>query len=231
MYAANTIADPWLPHKQQLIRLRRCPRCAEQVPASSLLKAEPCPRCANALRLDDADHVAQLVHTLRTDWREQRNVVFVAVAVAFFFAGMIPLLPGLVSAVALIAINVRLIRQPTRWLPSGVRTTVRLLIGLWMVALTTVSMLFSLVSSMLVFLLGIGAVLSSAAGVLVTMAYAEGALWLVERSIAWSAEMSPGATRASMYVPFALILLVALFVGASLGLVWGWLLPLVGGLG
>ena len=220
-------ADPLLPHKQRLLQRRRCPHCAEPVKPMALLRADPCPSCGRPLGLEE-DHVQGLLMALRERWSRYRAIVYGAVLVGFFFAGLIPLLPALLSAVSLPIANLVLIRQPSRWLPIGVRATTRLLILMWLLFLVTVSMAANAVAALLLMFFGLGAFVSSITGLLTTMLYIEGSLWLIERAVRLSADLSPTAMRASLLVPIGAMTMLGATAGATLWLSWAAVAPLLG---
>ncbi len=201
--------------------------CAEPVTATALLRGEACSSCQRPLRIQgEQDHVKGLLTALRSQWRDQRMMVYGVVGVAFFMAGWFPLVPGLLSAVGMAAANVLLIRRPTRWLPAGIRTTTRLLIVLWGLTLVLVNLAISVFAWIVP---GLGAFVASVAGLVTSALYIEGALWAVERAVERSARMSPGAVRLAMLIPFGILGTLIVAVGTVLTAAWVVMAPMLGG--
>lgn len=184
--------DPWLEHKQLLLSRRRCPHCAELVPASRILRGVACPRCDAPLQLWGAeDRAAQVLDAIRAGWRSARYAVYAAVLMASFLSGWIPLLASLVTAGAMLTANLMLLRRPLRWLPPVQRAVTRFASRLWFVMLVLGSMAVNTLAAPLIAAWGIGAVASGITGAVSTWLYVEGSLWLIERGVARAAEERP----------------------------------------
>ncbi len=186
------MADPWLVHRQALLQRRRCPHCAERVPARTLLRGGTCPQCGSLLRLPgSADHAAEVLSAIKAGWRKARLPVYAGVLASTFLAGWVPLLSTVVTAAAMVTANVLLVRRPLRWLPPVQRMVTRASSRIWLVVLTLVSLALNTVAAPLIAAMGAGAVLSAMAGLGATFLYIEGSLAMIERGVARAARPSP----------------------------------------
>ena len=185
----------------------------------TIVQGAACPKCAGPLSIDGSeDHARDVLGTIREGWQRTRIPVYGAVLVATFIAGWIPLLGTLVTAVAMVAANLWLIRRPLRWLPTGRRILTRLFVRLWLLFLVLWALLLNVVAIPLIAAMGIGAALTAAVGVATTFLYVEGALMLVEQGVKDAAD----PTRTGLVGPGTVIGAGVLATVAS-GAVFVWL--------
>lgn len=171
-------------HRQRLLQRRRCPHCAERVPARAILRGEACSKCGQPLTLaNSGDHAQDVLDAVREGWNQARVPVYAAVLIAAFLAGWVPWLGTAVTAVAMVLANVLLIRRPLQWLAHGRRMATRFLLRLWLVALVLASLALNTLAAPLIAAFGAGAVIAGFVGLATTFLYVEGALLAVERGI------------------------------------------------
>ena len=180
--------DPWLEHKQRLLQRRRCPACAERAPARRILRGLPCAHCGETMRVSGSeDRAAEVLAAISHGWETARKQVYAAVLLANFLSGWVPLLASVVTAGAMLAANVLLIRRPLRWLPPVQRAATRFGSRLWLVVLLMGSFVLHTLAAPLIAAWGLGAVASGVVGTISTYLYVEGSLWLIRRAVAHAA--------------------------------------------
>ncbi|MEN0067847.1 MAG: hypothetical protein AAGA48_37305 [Myxococcota bacterium] len=176
--------DPWLEHKQRLLSRRRCPHCAEPASARRILQGLPCGKCGAPLEVPGTeDRAAEVLAAIRAGWKTSRYAVYVAVLLATFLSGWVPLLASIVTAGAMITANLTLLRRPLRWLSPVQRAITRLGSRLWFVMLLLTSMVLNTLAAPLIAAWGLGAAASGLIGAVSTYLYVEGSLWLIERAV------------------------------------------------
>lgn len=148
------------------------------------MRGDVCRRCKQPLRLVTTEqHAATVLASLQRDARITRVVAYGGVFLASLIVGWVPMLATGTTALGMVAANLWLVRRPTGWLPVQHRMIVRLIMRVWFVLLLAVSVHANLVAAPLLAVFEVGIAVSTASGVLVVVAYVEGALFLVRHRV------------------------------------------------
>ena len=195
-------------HRRKLLLQGRCGRCAEQVPASVALRGRPCPHCGDRLVIPGGLD-AELTATAGV-WRW---VVYGLVLVSTLVGGLIPLLPTVLVFGSMMVAQVFIVRRPLKWLSPARRVTARFNLSLVLALLNA----FNLFINVLILpFVGLSAVVASAVGTLLTVAYVEAALAFVRGRI--EAEGREEPLRAWEWaLPASLVTLLVVTTVGSVG--------------
>jgi hypothetical protein len=166
-------------HRQALLSQQRCSECAEQIPPSIILTGGSCPECEFTLGDSLAD---EAMSVLRTKWKRQRWMVYLAVGALSFFTGLFPMLQSLAMLIILVFLHLKLIRGPLRWLSRSRRVTARFSIKILAAGIVC----FNLVCNVLVIpFVGASALVLAALSVFQVVLYCEGSLKLIDTRLEW----------------------------------------------
>jgi hypothetical protein len=169
----------WL-HQRELLTLGRCPRCAERLAPSCVLRADPCPRCGVRAEWPGTGATDGLVEAVVGRWRKSRPLMLALFMVITLVVGLIPLLAGLARLVGLVVVHFVYLRPALAWLSWGRRATTKLALKLWLVVVALLSWAVDVLVAPLPLA---GAVISALVSGGAVLLFAEGALhWLTSRA-------------------------------------------------
>ena len=166
-------------HRQGLLVAGRCGHCAELVSRMSILRGATCPHCEHEL-CQPTGEALEVVHELVAQWCRKRWFFYGALTAGTLLSGLVPLLAAPVRFLGLVALHLVVVRRPLRWLSLRRRIATRFSIKLLLVILALMGLLADVVVAGLPVLSGVVASVVTLASAL---AFAEGALCLIENRL------------------------------------------------
>jgi hypothetical protein len=164
-------------HHDALLDQGRCGTCAELVDKVDVLRARACRTCGALLRPHGGASISARIEERSRGWRIGAAI---GVGVANAIAAIVPMVSSLVTAAALLAANVFVLRAALAWLPFGRRLALRVSLKLLFAALVC----FSLVLNVIVApFFGVGSLVLGGWGVAAFVVYVEAGNALARRRI------------------------------------------------
>lgn len=200
-------------HQMDLLAAGRCGRCAERVLYSAIVREADCVHCGSALSFNGSD----ILQTLQLRQRTWRVRGYALVAVASFFAGILPLAQIFVQLAALFILHIIVLRRGLIWLSPGRRILARISIKLLGAAIATSALLLNVA---IVPLVGLSAVILGVLGPLLTALYVEGGLAILRKRWRLEAERQP-LRSVEWVLPLAALLFLCAALGATAAVVLG----------
>jgi len=198
-------------HRQVLLSQQRCSECAEQIPPSIILTGGSCPECEVILGDRLAD---EAMSVLRTKWKRQRWIVYLAVGGLSFCTGLFPMLQSVAMLIILVVLHIKVIRGPLRWLSRSRRVTARFSVKILAAGIAC----FNLVCNVLVIpFLGASALVLAALSIFQVVLYCEGSLKLIDQRLEWERNGESLKIREWLF-PTVLMGSTVAMVGVGLGL-------------
>jgi hypothetical protein len=195
-------------HARALLAARRCPWCAERLPAAVALRGGACGACAREAHADGSADRAAVLDALNRRWRTWRWPVYAAFTAAQLLAGLVPLLPAVLTFAAVVFLRVFLMRRSMAWLSPLRRIATRLGLRL---AGATVAVADLMISVLLIPFPGVASIVGAFAALILLVLWAEGGMaWVRNRLRRESA--GPGLDVAEWLIP---ALLAALLFGTA----------------
>jgi hypothetical protein len=172
-------------HHDALLERGRCGQCAELAPRVAILRARTCAHCGGALRIRGSRSVLE---RLEARGRGVRVAAAVAVGIGHAVAGLVPMLASIVTALALLAANLFVVRAGLSWLPFARRLWTRLTLKLLFAALVCVSLVANVVVAPL---FGFGSLVLGLLGTATFVVYLEAASALLRKRLELQARGAP----------------------------------------